>query len=65
VLSACGIPAEVAQGSLLFSFGLENKPEDVDYVLEVLPPIVQRLREMSPLYDKFLKSGGDQNSDVQ
>jgi len=65
VLSACGIAAEVAQGSLLFSFGLDNKPEDVDYVLEVLPPIVQRLREMSPLYDKFLKSGGDQNSDVQ
>ncbi len=65
VLSACGIPAEVAQGSLLFSFGLDNKPEDVDYVLEVLPPIVQRLREMSPLYDKFLKSGGDQNSGVQ
>ena len=65
VLSACGIPAEVAQGSLLFSFGLDNKPEDVDYVLEVLPPIVQRLREMSPLYDKFIKSGGDSNSDVQ
>lgn len=58
VLSACGIPAEVAQGSLLFSFGPDNGPEDVDYVLEVLPPIIERLRKMSPLYDKFLKSGG-------
>jgi len=65
VLSACGLPAEIAQGSLLFSFGLDNRPEDVDYVLEVLPPIVERLRKMSPLYDKFLKTGGDQDSTVQ
>ena len=65
VLSACGIPAEIAQGSLLFSFGLDNRPEDVDYVLEVLPPIVERLRKMSPLYDKFLKQGGGQDSTVQ
>jgi len=64
VLAACGIPAERAQGSLLFSFGLDNRQEDVDYVLEVLPPIVERLRKMSPLYDKFLKSGGGQNSDL-
>ena len=56
VLIAMGISHEVAQGSLLFSFGLENTEEDVDYVLETLPPIVDRLRQMSPLYDKFLKS---------
>ena len=55
VLNAMGIPPEVAQGSLLFSFGLENTEEDVDYALEVLPPIVDRLRQMSPLYAKFLK----------
>ncbi len=55
VLTAMGTPPEVAQGSLLFSFGLENTEEDVDYVLEVLPPIVDRLRQMSPLYAKFLK----------
>ena len=55
VLIAMGIPHEVAQGSLLFSFGLENTEEDVDYVLEALPPIVDRLRQMSPLYAKFLK----------
>jgi len=55
VLTAMGIPPEVAQGSLLFSFGLENTEEDVDYVIEALPPIVDRLRQMSPLYAKFLK----------
>jgi len=55
VLTAMGIPAEVAQGSLLFTFGRENTGEDVDYVLEVMPPIVDRLRQMSPLYAKFLK----------
>ncbi|TET37582.1 MAG: aminotransferase class V-fold PLP-dependent enzyme, partial [Dehalococcoidia bacterium] len=55
VLIAMGIAPEVAQGSLLFSFGLENTKEDVDYVLETLPPIVDRLRQMSPLYAKFLK----------
>ncbi len=61
VLTAMGIPPELAQGSLLFSFGLENTEEDVDYVLEVLPPIVERLRQMSPLYAKFLKGqrGGE------
>jgi cysteine desulfurase len=55
VLIAMGLPHEIAQGSLLFSFGLENKEEDVDYVLETMPPIVDRLRQMSPLYAKFMK----------
>ena len=57
VLIAMGIPHELAQGSLLFSFGIDNSPEDVDYVLEVLPPIVDRLRQMSPLYAKFTRIG--------
>jgi len=56
VLIAMGIPHEIAQGSLLFSFGLDNTGKDVDYVLETMPPIVDRLRQMSPLYSKFLKS---------
>jgi len=55
VLIAMGIPHEIAQGSLLFSFGLDNTGKDVDYVLETMPPIVDRLRQMSPLYSKFLK----------
>ncbi len=58
VLSACGIPAEKSQGSILFSIGLHNTMEDVDYVLEVFPPIVDRLRQMSPLYAKYLKERG-------
>ncbi len=57
VLIAMGLTHAIAQGSLLFSFGIDNKTEDVDYVVEVLPPIVERLRQMSPLWDKFIKSG--------
>jgi cysteine desulfurase len=55
VLLALGLPHEIAQGSLLFGLGTDNTKEDIDYVLEVLPPIVERLRQMSPLYSKFLK----------
>ena len=58
VLIAMGLSHAVAQGSLLFSFGIDNTPEDIDYVLEVLPPIVDRLRQMSPLYSEFIKSKG-------
>ena len=58
VLIAMGLPHELAQGSILFTLGLDNTPEDVDYVLEVLPPIVDRLRQMSPLYSEFIKSKG-------
>jgi len=57
VLIAMGLPHALAQGSLLFSFGLDNTSEDVDYVLAVLVPIVDRLRQMSPLYAKFTKTG--------
>lgn len=56
VLHAMGLPPEIAQGSLQFTLGKENSEADIEKVLEVLPPIVKRLREMSPLYDKYLKS---------
>ena len=59
VLTAMGVPPEIAQGSLLFTLGVNNSEEDVDHVLEVLPPIVDRLRQMSPLYAKFLKEQGE------
>jgi len=49
-LLALGIPPEVAHGSLRLTLGHENSDEDVDYLLEVLPGIVERLRSMSPLY---------------
>ncbi len=55
VLMAMGIPPELSHGSLLFTFGIANTGNDVDLVLEALPPIVDRLRKMSPLYDKYLK----------
>ena len=55
VLLAMGIPHEVAHGSLVFSLGPANTEDDVDHVIEVLPPIVERLRAMSPLYAKFTK----------
>ncbi|MCL6450323.1 MAG: cysteine desulfurase NifS [Acetobacteraceae bacterium] len=49
VLVAMGIPHDISQGSLRFSFGRGNTEEDVDYVLEVLPSVIARLRAMSPL----------------
>jgi cysteine desulfurase len=52
VLLAIGLPHEKAHGSLRITFGEENTHEDVDYLMEVLPMIVNRLREMSPLYEK-------------
>ncbi|MBN1692976.1 MAG: IscS subfamily cysteine desulfurase [Dehalococcoidales bacterium] len=57
VLIAIGLSHEIAQGSVLFTLGLETTKKDIDYVLETMPPIVDRLRQMSPLYDKFIKTG--------
>lgn len=51
VLIAIGLPHEIAHGSLRLSVGEDTTEEDVDYVLEVLPPIIKRLRDMSPLYE--------------
>jgi cysteine desulfurase len=50
VLLAMGLSHEVAHGSLRLSLGRGNTEEEVNYFLEVLPPIIQRLRDMSPLY---------------
>ena len=52
VLLAIGLPHEIAHGSLRFTLGRYTKQEDIDYVLEVLPGIVKRLRAMSPLYNQ-------------
>ena len=51
VLLAIGLPHEKAHGSLRLTLTHENTDEDVDYILKVLPEVVQRLRDMSPLYD--------------
>ena len=50
-LISTGLLHEEAHGSLEFTFGRFNKEEDVDRVIEVLPPIVERLRKLSPLYE--------------
>lgn len=51
VLLAIGRPHEIAHGSLRLTLGLDNTEEDIDYLLEVLPGIIQKLRDMSPLYE--------------
>jgi cysteine desulfurase len=56
VLIAMGLSHEIAQGSILFTLGIDNTNEDIDYVLETMPSIVDRLRQMSPLYAKFSKT---------
>lgn len=55
VLLAIGLPHEIAHGSLRMTFGEDNTDEDVDTILEVVPQIVQRLRDMSPLYEDYCK----------
>lgn len=55
VLLSLGMPHEIAHGSLRLTFSDENTEEDVDYILEVLPPIVERLRNMSPLWERIQK----------
>lgn len=50
VLTAMGVDPGLANGSLLLTLGAGNSVEDVDYFVEVFPPIVERLRQMSPLY---------------
>ena len=52
VLLALGVPHELAHGSLRLTLGKDTTEEDVDKVLEVLPGIVERLRAMSPMYEK-------------
>lgn len=50
VLIAMGLTHELSHGSLRFSLGRSNTTEDVEYLIEELPPIVERMRAMSPLY---------------
>ena len=55
VLLAIGLPHEIAHGSLRLTLGDENTKEEIDYVIDNLKDIVQRLRDMSPLYEDFIK----------
>jgi cysteine desulfurase len=55
VLLACEIPTEEAQSAVQFTLGRSNTEMDVDYVLEILPGIMKKLREMSPFSQKNLQ----------
>ena len=55
VLLAIGLPHEIAHGSLRLTLSEENTEEEIDYVVENLASIVERLRSMSPLYEDFLR----------
>ena len=57
VLLAIGLPHEIAHGSL--RMGEETTEEEIDYVVDCLKEIVGRLRDMSPLYEDFLKKKGE------
>ena len=59
VLLAIGLPHEIAHGSLRISIGKYNTREEVDYLVENLVEIVNRLREMSPLWEKFIEEGNN------
>lgn len=55
VLLAIGLPHEIAHGSLRLTLGEETTMEDINFVVEVIQKIVEKLRSMSPLYEDFMK----------
>ena len=55
VLLSIGLPHEIAHGSLRLSINEETTDEDIDYILEVVPKVVKKLREMSPLWERICK----------
>ena len=59
VLLAIGLPHEIAHGSLRITIGKYNTKEEVDYLVENLVEIVNRLREMSPLWEEFIEGGNN------
>lgn len=56
VLLAIGVPHERAHGSIRFTLGAQNTEEEIDKVIEVMPGIVQRMRDMSPLWEEVVKN---------
>ncbi len=62
VLLAMGIDHALAQSSLVFSLIDSTAPEEIEFLLDVFPPIIERLRKMSPLYSQFLE---EKKNDVQ
>jgi cysteine desulfurase len=56
VLRAMGVPFTAAHGSIRFSLSIYNTKEEMDYIIEHLPPIIQRLRDISPFWKDYLKA---------
>jgi cysteine desulfurase len=56
VLRAMGVPFTAAHGSIRFSLSVYNTKEEMDYIIEHLPPIIQRLRDISPFWKDYLKT---------
>ncbi|UCG45501.1 MAG: cysteine desulfurase [Candidatus Bathyarchaeota archaeon] len=63
VMGAIGLKHEEAHGSLLFTLGKRNTEEEVNYVIQIMPNIVKRLREMSPLTPSELRKTVQRESD--
>ncbi len=57
VLNAMNVDVAIGQGSILFTLSKYNNEEEINYVLDEFPKIVQKLRDMSPLYSHFIKTG--------
>jgi len=62
VLTAINCDAAVGQGSILMTLSKYNTDQDIDYLLNEFPPIVKKLRDMSPLYGYFIKTGKRQEA---
>jgi len=58
VLRAMGVPFTAAHGSIRFSLSTYNTKEEMDYIVEHLPPIIQKLRDISPFWKDYLKTQG-------
>jgi len=58
VLRAMGVPFTAAHGSIRFSLSTYNTKEEMDYIIEHLPPIIQRLRDISPFWKDYLRAQG-------
>jgi cysteine desulfurase len=55
VLTAVGVPTDICAGSLTFSLAKYNTIDDVDYVISIMPGIVERLLAMSPSYSDYIR----------
>ncbi len=58
VLRAMGVPFTMAHGSIRFSLSIYNTEEEIDFVVETMPPIIEKLRNMSPFWEEKAKSCG-------